>query len=79
MRKRERTREDLPLGRVSGMQGLEWVRWWTDLPVRPTMATFSPCLIDSEKSWTTGSPGLMNCQNTNDGSVVLDLLTDGRR
>jgi hypothetical protein len=58
MRNRERTREDLPLGWVSMLGCVDAVGSWTYLPVRPTMATFSPGLMDSEKSWMTGSPGL---------------------
>jgi hypothetical protein len=60
MRKRERTREDLPLSRISMLGCMDVGGDWTYLPVRPTMATFSPGLMDSEKSWMTGSPGLEN-------------------
>jgi hypothetical protein len=58
MRKRERTREDLPLGWVSELNSVDGGGGGTYLPVRPTMATFSPGLMESEKSWMTGSPGL---------------------
>jgi hypothetical protein len=43
----------------------------TDLPVRPTIATFSPGLMESEKSWMTGSPGLKSQLAVNDVTTKL--------